>query len=299
MLLARMLKGMWEFYLAYSEAGFRHGGLMVFQLQLAKHNRAVPLTRDYIFRRFVCDEERHAMVAERLARHYDVHRLRTYEMNRSLVRFSAHFADAIRHVSAETANLYITSGELILDVALLRSITEYVADDMSDQAMRLVNRDEARHIAIDFHMAAYHASAEYARKREAEAPRPLVQCLRAAWAIVNLVYHAAPFFRAVLFEPLTTIDPSGARLREAVSRIQLLAEKPVARTDPLARLLVGLYAAYNDHALVRQIFGRALERMIGAPSSVLTRVITEDDRRRVERMTFDELARHALAVTRG
>ena len=39
---------MWEFYLASSEAGFRHGGLMVFQIQLAKRLDAVPLTRAYI-----------------------------------------------------------------------------------------------------------------------------------------------------------------------------------------------------------------------------------------------------------
>ena len=39
---------MWEFYLAASETSFRHGGLMVFQIQLAKRQDAVPLTRDYI-----------------------------------------------------------------------------------------------------------------------------------------------------------------------------------------------------------------------------------------------------------
>jgi cyclopropane-fatty-acyl-phospholipid synthase len=39
---------MWEFYLAASEMSFRVGGLMVFQLQLAKDRAAVPLTRDYI-----------------------------------------------------------------------------------------------------------------------------------------------------------------------------------------------------------------------------------------------------------
>ncbi len=39
---------MWEYYLALSEAAFRHGNLMVFQLQLAKRRDAVPLTRDYI-----------------------------------------------------------------------------------------------------------------------------------------------------------------------------------------------------------------------------------------------------------
>ncbi|MBS0252138.1 MAG: class I SAM-dependent methyltransferase, partial [Proteobacteria bacterium] len=39
---------MWEFYLAAGEAGFRYGGLMVFQIQLAKKIDAVPRTRDYI-----------------------------------------------------------------------------------------------------------------------------------------------------------------------------------------------------------------------------------------------------------
>jgi cyclopropane-fatty-acyl-phospholipid synthase len=39
---------MWEFYLAACEVGFRYGGLMVFQIQLAKRADAVPLTRDYI-----------------------------------------------------------------------------------------------------------------------------------------------------------------------------------------------------------------------------------------------------------
>jgi cyclopropane-fatty-acyl-phospholipid synthase len=39
---------MWEFYLAGSEASFRAGDMMVFQLQLARRVDAVPLTRDYM-----------------------------------------------------------------------------------------------------------------------------------------------------------------------------------------------------------------------------------------------------------
>ncbi len=39
---------MWEFYLAGSEAAFRHQGHMVFQMQLTRLQDAVPLTRDYI-----------------------------------------------------------------------------------------------------------------------------------------------------------------------------------------------------------------------------------------------------------
>jgi len=39
---------MWEFYLTACELGFRHAGQMVFQMQLAKQQEAVPLTRDYM-----------------------------------------------------------------------------------------------------------------------------------------------------------------------------------------------------------------------------------------------------------
>ncbi len=39
---------MWEFYLAGSEMGFRHQGLDVFHIQIARRQEAVPLTRAYI-----------------------------------------------------------------------------------------------------------------------------------------------------------------------------------------------------------------------------------------------------------
>ncbi|MBY6241861.1 class I SAM-dependent methyltransferase [Methylosinus sp. Sm6] len=39
---------MWEFYLASCEAGFRHSGLVNFQLQLSKSIDAAPITRDYL-----------------------------------------------------------------------------------------------------------------------------------------------------------------------------------------------------------------------------------------------------------
>ena len=40
---------MWEFYLAGCEMAFRHGGLVVFQVQLMKQPDAVPITRDYMY----------------------------------------------------------------------------------------------------------------------------------------------------------------------------------------------------------------------------------------------------------
>jgi cyclopropane-fatty-acyl-phospholipid synthase len=53
---------MFEFYLAGSELSFRCGGMMVFQIQLARHQEAVPLTRDYMV-----EAERTAPAAVRLA----------------------------------------------------------------------------------------------------------------------------------------------------------------------------------------------------------------------------------------
>jgi cyclopropane-fatty-acyl-phospholipid synthase len=39
---------MWDYYMAAAEMGFRYGGHMVFQVQLAKRVDAVPITRDYM-----------------------------------------------------------------------------------------------------------------------------------------------------------------------------------------------------------------------------------------------------------
>ncbi len=39
---------MWDFYLAGCETSFRYGGYAIFQIQLAKKQDTVPLTRDYI-----------------------------------------------------------------------------------------------------------------------------------------------------------------------------------------------------------------------------------------------------------
>src|SRR5690606_38925159 len=41
---------MWEFYLGVCEVSFDYADLVVFQLQLAKDNRRVPLTRDYLYK---------------------------------------------------------------------------------------------------------------------------------------------------------------------------------------------------------------------------------------------------------
>lgn len=190
-----------------------------------------------IFATFVADEERHAKVAERLAAFYDVRKLQRYEMSPSLLAFQPHFLNALRYLSAEIANAYITGGELILDVALLRSINDFVHDTMSQRAMDLVNKDESRHIAVDYHMAEYYASPEYQRWLESQPPRPFGETLAAWWTFANLLYHAKPFFEDVFLAPMSVVDPSGRRIREALKRFQLLAEKP-----EIAKRLPALHA---------------------------------------------------------
>jgi len=147
-------------------------------------------TMKKIFATFVADEKRHSEVALRLASYYDVHHYREYAMSPSLTKFAPHFVNAVKYLSAEVANVYITGGELILDVALLRSINDYVHDTMSESAMELVNRDESRHIAVDYHMTEYYASPAYQEWQEQQPPQPLGQRLRAIWAFANVLYFS-------------------------------------------------------------------------------------------------------------
>ena len=55
---------MWEFYLAASEAAFRHEDVVVFQLQLARRNDVIPMTRDYIPQREAALRRSEAQLAD-------------------------------------------------------------------------------------------------------------------------------------------------------------------------------------------------------------------------------------------
>jgi hypothetical protein len=248
-----------------------------------------------IFATFVADEKRHAAVAARLAEHYDVHHYRHYEESPALTRFRPHFLALVREASPEIANAYITSGELILDVALLRSLDDYVADDMSHQAMNLINRDESRHIAIDFHMTEHYASDEYVaelRRRPKPSPRELAHGIR---ALVTMMWHAKPFLHEVFLTPMDRTDPSGRRIKEAFKRIQLIMRKPTVARQPFSRFMLGAQALYN-HPLVGKLFGRLLLRALGADERAAKFLFTEDELLRSQRMSFDELAEEALAA---
>jgi hypothetical protein len=248
-----------------------------------------------IFSTFVADERRHAAVAARLATHYDVHRYRTYVESPALTRFRPHFLALVRETSPEIANAYITSGELILDVALLRSLDDYVADEMSHRAMHLINRDESRHIAVDFHMTEHYCSDAHlaeVKRRPRPTARQLASGLR---SLGTTMWHAKPFLEEVFLSPMDRTDPSGKRVREAFKRIQLITRKPVVARTPFSRFIIAMQTLYNTPVIGR-LFGRVLLRAIGGDERVATILFTDAELRRAQGMSFDELAEDALAA---
>ncbi|MCG8418966.1 MAG: hypothetical protein MJE77_13600 [Proteobacteria bacterium] len=247
-----------------------------------------------IFTTFIADEERHAVAAGRLAEYYDVHRYKTYRLDPALVRFRPAFIEAIRAVSAEFANMYITTGELLLDTALLRALSDYVDDSVCSEVMRLINRDESRHIAIDYHMVGYYASAGYQAWLRTQPRKALSQHIVALWTFARVLYHASPFVRRIFVEPITHLDPSRSRMREAFKRIQILGRKPEVASRPFTRFLRVLQLAY-DSPVIGSIFGRLLTRTAGVPGHVLTQLYSESEVERACGMTYDELAREAVA----
>jgi hypothetical protein len=247
-----------------------------------------------ILQTFVIDEARHSQVAARLARHYDVHRFRAYEMNPSLVAFTPHFVKAVRYLSPEVATYYITGGELILDVALLRSLNDFVHDAMSEAAMERINRDESRHIALDFHMTEMYALAA-GRGEQLLPKRNLAQRIEAMRAFALVLYYSKPFFGEVFFGPMKMVDPSGTRLREAYKRVQLLQERDEVRSRPFIRFMKSMRDLY-DHPASRLLFGRMVRRITGLDQSVMGTIYDEAERARVSKLSFEQMAEEAVAL---
>ena len=260
-----------------------------------QRDKSTDPTLKKIFATFVADEKRHSAVAARLAQHYNVHHYREYTESPALTRFRPHFLHLVQNTSPEIANAYITSGELILDVALLRSLDDYVADEMSHRAMHLINRDESRHIAVDFHMTEYYCSDEHLAAIRAR-PRPsLREIARMTRNLGNMMWHAKPFLQEVFIRPMDMTDPSGRRIREAYKRIQLVLRKPTVARAPFPRVMIALQNAYN-HPVYGRFFGRVLLRLLGAEDRAARILFTDEELARTQQMSFDELAEEALAV---
>lgn len=272
-------------------AGIERLAGALFGLQARK---AEDPTLKAIFETFVVDEERHAVAAERLARFYDVHRYRDYRMTEALERFRPHFMRVVDLMSPDIANGYITAGELLLDVALLRSLDDYVGDEMSHQAMHLINRDESRHIAIDFHMTEVYASDEYLAEKKRRPSPPLADRVRGAAALARVMWFAQPMLRGVFLAPMEKTDPQGRRMREAFKRMQLLSRKPTVARLPFIRFMLAMQDVLQTP--VGRLFKGVLLRIMGGDERAVQVLYTDEDLARTREMSFDEMAEEALAA---
>lgn len=255
--------------------------LIAAELFCMQRERTEDPTLRAIFESFIVDEIRHSRVAERLADHYDVHHYRRYHRNPNLSAYSRHFAIACRAFSPEIASSYTTHGELILDVAMLRSIDDFVDDELSRSAMRLINRDESRHIAIDFYLVERYAL----KPEEGRANTPRLswkERAAAARAFAGLLYYAAPVFTEIFVNPLQRVDPSGHRLQEALRRSQVLMAKPHVAQRPLARYL-NVFADLMEKPAVYATFGKLLTRFMGLDPRVMDLFYTGEEASRVAR----------------
>lgn len=264
-------------------------------LFLEQQRRALDPTLKQIFATFVRDEVRHSQAAQMLADYYDVHHYENYRTSPTLDAFVPPFLDAIKFLSDDVANAYITGGELILDIALLRSINDFTNDEMSREVVNLINRDESRHIAIDYHMVEYYVSDAFEERMKNQPPPPLVDRMRAWATFARVIYAAQPFFKDVFFTPMTLVDPGGTRMREAVKRFQILGKKPGGMRRPFARFLAALQDLYN-HPITGALFGPVLARLGGVGPELMVRLITEADVARAGTMSYDELAEEAIGL---
>ena len=247
-----------------------------------------------IFASFVKDEVRHAHAAQMLADFYDVHHYREYQLSPSLTAFAPVFVDAVRYLSDDVANSYIVAGELILDIALLRSIDDFVDDDMSHAAMALINRDESRHIAIDYHMTEYYESDEF-EERSRHAPKaPLSEQVIGAAVLTRMLYLGQPFISDVFLTPMDHLDPRGKRLREAFKRMQLLGRKEVRARRPFGRFLRFLSDVANHPTAGKYLAGPA-GRVAGV-GPFLLKFHDDTDVEKIRKMTYAEMADEALGA---
>lgn len=101
------------------------------------------------------DELRHSYAAAKLMDYFDVHQYKVYTLNASMLKCIPYFSRTIETLNPALANSFILAGELILDIALLRGINQYVDDPLSRAVVEKINQDESRHLVMDFYMTEY------------------------------------------------------------------------------------------------------------------------------------------------
>lgn len=220
-------------------------------LFLSLANRLADPLLAAILRTFHTDELRHSHAAARLADHFDVRHYQIYTPNIPMLRFIPYFVGAIDSLNPAFATSFILGGELILDVALLRSLNAYVDDPLSRAVIERINQDESRHLAMDMHMTEYFAD----HGNGAHDANPWLG--RDWWGVLS---WGPGFFSEVFFRPMQILDPSQAQMQEAMRRFRRFYDRAAVAGNPAVeqfRALVGLLETSLGAAI-----GGALESVV-------------------------------------
>ncbi|MCW5827886.1 MAG: ferritin-like domain-containing protein [Deltaproteobacteria bacterium] len=187
-------------------------------LEFAK--QAADPTEKAIFGTFYDDEIRHAEAMWHLAKYFDVHQYRIYTPDPNLVKFVRAMSEMINGISPEFASAMVTAGELVLDVALLRSVNDYIEDPLSRAVIEKVNQDESRHIAMDFYLCEKYG-------QEAGEPPSLKDFFDTMSnpTLVSGMYWATVALSEMFGRIQAIMDPAGTRFIEAQRRFAMLGEK--------------------------------------------------------------------------
>ena len=161
--------------------------------------------------------------------------------------------------------------------------------------MHLINRDESRHIAVDFHMVEYYASDDYQQWLATQPKTTSYDVARGVFEMSSVFYYAGPFFKSVLFEPLERVDPSGRRMREAFKRVQLLAGRPGVRERPFWKTYFLGREVFND-ALLGPLLGKHVQRIAGLPDALMTHLYDPGELREAGLRSAEEMANDCLDV---
>ncbi len=212
-----------------------------------------PLLRA-IFASFAADELRHSHAAARLADYFDVHHHRVYTPSIAMLRFIPYFVGMIDTLSPAFATSFILTGELILDVALLRSLNAHVDDPLSRAVVERINQDESRHLAMDMHMTEVFARAAVPSWWNV-AVAPWLQT--DFWGVLA---WGPGFFNDVLFRPMQALDPSQREMRDVVARLRRFYERGSVDGNPAVEQFRQVAALLDT--TFGGIVGRVLEALV-------------------------------------
>jgi hypothetical protein len=175
------------------------------------------------------DEQRHSEAAARLAKYFDQNNYKLYTPNISMLKFFPHFSNAVRTLNPAIANMFILTGELILDIALLRGLNNYVEDPQSRAVVEKINSDESRHLAMDFFMAEYCAENNMSIKTGKTKKGILNPDLR------GIAIWGPSFFNEVFFRPMNVLDPENEQMESVARRLRRFYLRDEVQKNPTVK----------------------------------------------------------------